>query len=182
MDIGATVIKLFTIIGMISIIYLITSNLLLAGVAGAKTISSRTVNSKADTSPYKASVQTANKDFLTIYNKGVALFSVDKYNGSMAYFDKALDIDPKNFLALYYKASSLGKLGKYNDSIAYFDKALSIEPTNTLALAGKKLDLEALSETNTSQTNQNAAIPPNSAFGYYFNSTTTNATSAHRLP
>jgi tetratricopeptide (TPR) repeat protein len=111
-----------------------------------------------------------SNDFLMPYNKGAALLNLGKYNESIAYFDKALAINPKYIVSLYNKGAALNKLEKYNESIAYFDKVLAIKPTNNHALAGKKLDLAAL------------GIPQDpSMFGFYFGPTNTTAipTNAH---
>ena len=57
-------------------------------------------------------------DLFEPYDKGVALLNLGKYNESITYFDKALNIDPKYFYALYNKAVALNKLGKYNESMS----------------------------------------------------------------
>jgi tetratricopeptide (TPR) repeat protein len=78
--------------------------------------------------------------------------------------------------------TALFNLGKYNESIAYVDKALAIEPANTHALSAKKLDLAGLSKTNIvamalipHASTGTPAIPPQSVFGYYAKTRTTNA-------
>jgi tetratricopeptide (TPR) repeat protein len=79
----------------------------------------------------------------------MAYLNAGNYTESIAYFDKALYVNPGYMTALYNKGAALSKLGIYNESIAYFDKVLAIQPTNALALAGKKLDLAGFSKTNT---------------------------------
>src|SRR5215469_995721 len=126
-----------------------------------------------------------NKSVDTLDNKGAALFNLGKYNESIAYFDKALAINPNDIISLINKGAALNKLGKYNESIAYFDTVLAKHPANHHALAGKEDDL--------------AAWNP-STFGFYFgshipgqppannapstnpsNSTATPATNAYKL-
>ena len=65
---------------------------------------------------------------LKLTNQGNALLSMGKYNESISYFDKALNINPKSFDTLYKKGVALLNLKEYNQSISYFDKALSINP------------------------------------------------------
>jgi tetratricopeptide (TPR) repeat protein len=55
----------------------------------------------------------------------------------IAYFDKALAIDPNNEVALTGKGQSLDNLGNYTQAIPYIDKALAIDPNDKFALIGK---------------------------------------------
>jgi tetratricopeptide (TPR) repeat protein len=115
------------------------------GVMGATTNTSTATPSKT------GATKTSN-DFLTLYDKGVALLNSGKYSEAIPYFDKALAINASNFYALYSRGDALSKLGKYSEAIPYFDKALALQPTNTFALNGKKLDLEALQKANNTTT------------------------------
>ena len=63
---------------------------------------------------------------------------------SIAYFDKALAVDPDNTAALNNKGLALAKLGEYDESIAYFDKALAVDPNDAYSLNNKKSTLEEL--------------------------------------
>ena len=63
-------------------------------------------------------------------DKGAALLNSGKYNESIAYFDKALTINPNDVTVLANKGIALLGLGKSNESIAYFDKALTINPND----------------------------------------------------
>ena len=73
-----------------------------------------------------------------LYNKGLSLGSLGRYQDAIQYFDKVLKIQPNNVKALYNKGLSLGSLGRYQDAIQYFDKVLEINPNNTKALNSKK--------------------------------------------
>lgn len=75
---------------------------------------------------------------------GVSFAKMGEYNESIAYFDKALTIDPNNIAALNNKGLALAKLGEYDKSIAYFDKALTIDPTDAYSLNNKKSTLEEI--------------------------------------
>ena len=59
------------------------------------------------------------------------------YTQAIAYFDKALAIDPKNINALVSKGSTLLLLCDDKQTVTYFDRALAIDPKNPEALAGK---------------------------------------------
>jgi tetratricopeptide (TPR) repeat protein len=65
-------------------------------------------------------------------NKGMSLYNSGKFNESIAYFDKALAINPKNITALDNKGLALlsVSINNYTQAISYFDKALSIDPRN----------------------------------------------------
>jgi len=89
-------------------------------------------------------------DFLTPYNKGLALLNLGKYNESIGYFDKALAINPKYVGSLDSKGAALFNLGKYNESIAYFDKALAINPKYVVSLYNKGAVLNKLGKYNES--------------------------------
>ena len=161
--------------------FIVTGVMAMTTTTNSNAIAKSSMNTTVTTQPSKG--LGPKPDFLTPYNKGVALLNLGKYNESIAYFDKALAINPKNVVSLYNKGAVLNKLGKYNESIAYFDKVLAEKPTNKHALVGKELDLAALSKINTGTT----TTPQNlSAFGFYFGSRPTNATgtpptNAHKL-
>src|SRR5215469_1943952 len=111
-------------------------------VTGVMTTPNRTVASLN-----KPGIPKAGNDF-TSYKTGIALLNSGKYNQSLAYFDKALAINPKDFFALYNKGSALLNLGKYNQSLAYFDKALAINPKDFFALYNKGSALLNLGKYN----------------------------------
>ena len=93
---------------------------------------------------------TAVNDFFTPYDKAVALLYSGKPNESIAYFDKALSINPNDVTSLTQKGIALIFLNKPNQSIAYFDKALSINPNDVNSLTQKGLALGRLGEYNES--------------------------------
>ncbi|MGB6593185.1 MAG: tetratricopeptide repeat protein, partial [Candidatus Nitrosopolaris sp.] len=86
---------------------------------------------------YKAvAAAAANATVLT--NKGIALLGLGKYNQSIAYFDKALTINPNDVMALNSKGLALYRLGEYNGSISYFNKALAINRNLIIATKEKE--------------------------------------------
>jgi tetratricopeptide (TPR) repeat protein len=139
---NSTAIKTLTPACFVSITVITFCYSPVAGVMGA------TTNTTGTASLNKTSVQNASS--LTPYERGAALFNLGKYNESIAYFDKALAINPEDFHALYSKGAALLALGKYNESIAYFDKALAINPKDFYALYSKGAALLALGKYNES--------------------------------
>jgi tetratricopeptide (TPR) repeat protein len=77
-------------------------------------------------------------------NKGNTLYSLERYNEAIVYYNKSLAIDPNDFDALYNIGLSLSRLEKYNEAITYFDKALAIDPNYDLARKFKSLAIERL--------------------------------------
>lgn len=76
--------------------------------------------------------------------QAAVLFKEGKYTEAIAYFNKALDVNPNYAFALIGKGIVLVKLGKYGESIQVLDKALSIIPQNVNALNYKKIAVNAL--------------------------------------
>ena len=54
--------------------------------------------------------------------KCIALKNLKKYDESLQYYDKILNIDPSNVNALNGKAIALKNLKKYDESLQYYDK------------------------------------------------------------
>ena len=84
------------------------------------TLSYIVVNTKVEIGPLK--------------DKGIALLDLGKCNESIAYFDKALTINPNDVNTLTQKGLALIFLNKPNQSISYFDKALTINPNDVKIL------------------------------------------------
>jgi tetratricopeptide (TPR) repeat protein len=67
----------------------------------------------------------------------VSLLQEERYEESLPYLDKILEINPNHTSALLNKGSALISLDRSNESIAYFDRLLAIEPNNIKALTSK---------------------------------------------
>jgi len=67
----------------------------------------------------------------------VSLLQEERYEESLFYLDKILEINPNHTSALLNKGSVLISLDRSNESIAYFDRLLAIEPNNIKALTSK---------------------------------------------
>ena len=63
-----------------------------------------------------------------MYNKGVTLSNLGKYEEAITWFDKTLEINPHFVNAMYNKADALGELGKYEEALVWTDKALTLNP------------------------------------------------------
>ena len=70
-----------------------------------------------------------NPDFTNaLYNKGVTLSNLGKYEEAITWLDRSLEINPNFVDAMYNKADALGELGKYEESLVWTDKALTLKP------------------------------------------------------
>ena len=76
----------------------------------------------------------------------VSLLQEERFEESLPYLDKILEINPNHTSALLNKGSALISLDRSNESIAYFDRLLAIEPNNIKALTSKAAALSNLGE------------------------------------
>jgi len=88
-----------------------------------------------------ALVRNVSPEVNALVDKGLTL---SRLGGAIAYYDKALSIDPKNVAALNSKGNTLASLGNPRGANAYYDKALAIDPKNVFALINKGLSLDNL--------------------------------------
>jgi tetratricopeptide (TPR) repeat protein len=117
-----------------------------------------------DTTPLSKSIgQMTLHTSLT--NKGIALLNSGKVNESIAYFDRALSIDPNDVNTLTQKGLALVFLNKPNESITYFDRALSIDPNDVNTLTQKGLALTRLAQYNESITYFDRALSIDPKYG-----------------
>jgi tetratricopeptide (TPR) repeat protein len=90
-----------------------------------------------------------NYNLTSLYNQATDLYRQGRYEEAIAYYDKALAIDPNDVDALNYKGAALYRQGKHQEAITYFDKALAIDPNYVPALTYKGIyvyDLERYDE------------------------------------
>jgi len=79
------------------------------------------------TSSYKQKRKNTNMQFEKInswYYEGTELFSSDRFDEAIEYYDKIIEIDPNSKIAWGYKARALSKLKRYDDAFACYQKAL----------------------------------------------------------
>jgi tetratricopeptide (TPR) repeat protein len=75
-------------------------------------------------------------DVSHLYNKGLTLTDLGKYEEAITYYDKVLAINSTDFtlcICVLYanKGLSLDALGKYEEAITYYDKALAINSNSS---------------------------------------------------
>ena len=58
----------------------------------------------------------------------------------LAYYDKAIEINPQNADAHYNKAQALSTLQRYEEALPYYDKAIELDSENVDALYKKVMD------------------------------------------
>jgi tetratricopeptide (TPR) repeat protein len=63
-----------------------------------------------------ALVKNISPEVNALVDKGLALDDLGNYTGAIAYYDKALAIDPKNVFALTFKGLALSILGNYTSN------------------------------------------------------------------
>jgi len=73
-----------------------------------------------------------------------SLISNGKYEESIVYYDKILEINPEDQRALLNNGSVLIELDRYQEAIKYYDRILEINPNNVKALASKGIALSHL--------------------------------------
>ena len=97
-----------------------------------------------------SSLMINSTDIEKLYNEGLALQKLQRYNESIEDDDKVLAIDPKHVGALNKKANILQNLEKYGEAIEYYDKVIVIDPTFNDALNNKAFTLIYLEKYNES--------------------------------
>ena len=83
-------------------------------------------------------------DHEALYNKGVSLDNLGRYEAAIAAYDQALSFKPDDHEALFNKGVSLYNLGRYEAAIAAYDQALSFKPDLHEALYNKGVSLSNL--------------------------------------
>jgi len=75
---------------------------------------------------------------------GASLISNGKYEESIKYYDKILEVNPNDANALLNKGSVLIELNKFDEAIKYYDKILEVNPNDANALTSKGIALSHL--------------------------------------
>ena len=81
------------------------------------------------------------KDAVELLKKGRSYAQRTKYKDAMAYYNKALDIDPKSPEGWYLRASVLIDTGKPDEALADCDRALALNQNYADAWSKKGLAL-----------------------------------------
>ena len=71
----------------------------------------------------------------TLYvNYGIAVLGRERAEDAIAWFDKAIGVNPRNATAYNYKGSTLYRLGEYDDALRSFNTSLDIDLQNPITL------------------------------------------------
>ena len=95
-------------------------------------------NSTQKVNTLKLSKKDASNE-LVKYGEDMA--NAKRYDDALAFFDKALSVNPNNDMAWGDKALILDKLGNATDALLSFSKATSINPNNSITWLNKGLTL-----------------------------------------
>ena len=90
------------------------------------------------------------KNTTALYNKGLALNQIRKYNDAITSFDKVLEINPNDTPSLNNKAIALAELGRHKEAIEVFDNLLAKHKENVNVLYAKSRSMAALEHTEES--------------------------------
>ena len=88
--------------------------------------------------------------FNAIYQKGVSLLSIKKWEQAVAVFDKTIDMMPNHALSYACRGTAYHYLQKYDLAFADLDLAIALDPKTSLAYEYRGLTngrLEKLEET-----------------------------------
>ncbi len=94
--------------------------------------------------PRKLSAKRDTSTGKVHFDRGVALFSLGKYEEATKEYEMAIRFDPKNAAAYNNNGNVLENLGKYVDAVMEFDAAISIDPNNRLYVKNKDRVLKLL--------------------------------------
>ena len=80
------------------------------------------------------------------YNSGVEKYEKDDYQGAIADWSKAIEINPKYAYAYSNRGSAKDELGDYQGAIADYTKALEINPQDASAYLNRGIARELLND------------------------------------
>ena len=79
---------------------------------------------------YDKAIEIDQNHKIALYNKGLSLSDMRKYDEAISCYDQAIKIDP-NFSPVFdSKGSALLYSGKYKKAISSYKKAIELDPTN----------------------------------------------------
>ena len=86
------------------------------------------------------------KDVKDWHAIGAALITEGRFEESIKYYDRILEINPEDQRAMLNKGSVLLELDRYEDAIKEYDRILEINPDNVKALVSKGMALSFLQQ------------------------------------
>jgi len=92
------------------------------------------------------------------FNKGLALFKLNKLEEAIICYDKAIQLNPNFFQALCGKGIVLNKLNRYHEAIENYNKAIQLKPDYAEAWSNKGLTLDDLKQYEEALNHYDKAI------------------------
>ena len=83
------------------------------------------------TKKYDRIIRTGRSESDTSFNKGFALYILDKFTESIPEFEKVVSLDTKDSEALFYLGMGYAKTGNSEKATEYFEKSLAIAQPKT---------------------------------------------------
>ena len=80
------------------------------------------------------------------FNQGVEKYWAGNYQGAIADYNKALEINPDDATAYSYRGVAKGTLGDYRGAVADYTKAIEINPQYAAAYENRGLDRESIND------------------------------------
>ncbi|MCT7949129.1 CHAT domain-containing tetratricopeptide repeat protein [Ancylothrix sp. C2] len=110
-----------------------------------------------------------SSDAIALFYRGVDQHLADDFNGALASYEKAIDIEPKFHLAWHNKGAVLTDLGRYEEALASYQKAIEIEPKFHNAWNGKGVVLSDLGRYEEALASYQKAIEIEPKFHHAWN-------------
>lgn len=77
---------------------------------------------------FNAANEAAVNEAGVFFNQGVALDEAGDYQGAIASYEQALDIQPNLYEVWFNKGNVLSKVGRFEEAIEAYDKVIEIQP------------------------------------------------------
>ena len=78
---------------------------------------------------YDIAIKNIPEEIEAYTGKGFCLFNLEKYEGVLYCYQKAIELDDKNYLAFYNRGELFYHLKKGNEALQDLNKALELKPT-----------------------------------------------------
>lgn len=106
----------------------------------------------------------------TCYRAGEGYYKMEKYDKAIAYYDKAIELNPNHALAYYDRAGAYAEIHQYKKAIADYDRAIELNPNDALAYYNRASAYSEIGENEKAIADYDRAIEidPDDADAYYF--------------
>jgi tetratricopeptide (TPR) repeat protein len=111
------------------------------------------------------------QDLRSIFDNGIQLAKIGKYDEAILAYQKALDISPKQPNILAYMAEALTKLGRKDEALAAYEKAISLHTTDAALFTNMGIILGEMGKIQDAQRafEKAASLNPAAAAQNYYN-------------